>query len=526
MLVACGGGAGGSAPVTVTPPVVPVTPTLSSLAAKCAVPRPASTINPDTGEPYGDVQGTLTDEMAWITAYVNDTYLWYADVPVVSSAPYMIGATVPYTDPSTNTPGTETLTTNYEVVDAYFNSQRSPLFTASGKPKDQFHFTYNTAYWQGLSQQGTQAGFGFDVAILAADPPRQNVIAYVTPGSLADQNGLKRGMQFISVNGVSVATGTDVTTLNDGLFTPTLGTTYTFVVEDPATSIQTTVPMTAYNVPLQPVMSVQALPAPYASVGYILYTDQIAPAESELMSAISTLQTAGVTDLVLDLRYNGGGYLDLASELAYMIAGPTQTNGAIFEQDTYNNKNPFGFTTAQTQVPFFNVTQGFTSSTVQPLPYLGLSTVYVLTGSGTCSASEAIMNGLIGIGVKVVEIGATTCGKPYGFYPQDNCSTTYFTIQFEGVNNVGFGSYADGFIPGGTGTTANNLPGCAVDDDFTHQLGDPAEGQLATALYYRSNGGTCPASPLVIEAKRPRVPVLMRSAARENRILRQHPQLN
>ena len=57
------------------------------------------------------------------------------------------------------------------------------------------------------------------------------------------------------------------------------------------------------------------------------------------------------------------------------------------------------------------------------------------------------MNGLRGVGVEVIQIGSTTCGKPYGFYPTDNCGTTYFTIQFKGVNDAGFGDYSDGFSP-------------------------------------------------------------------------------
>jgi hypothetical protein len=59
---------------------------------------------------------------------------------------------------------------------------------------------------------------------------------------------------------------------------------------------------------------------------------------------------------------------------------------------------------------------------------------------------------LRGIDVEVVQIGSPTCGKPYGFYPTDNCGTTYFTIQFQGVNNKGFGDFADGFIPTSTPT--------------------------------------------------------------------------
>ncbi len=516
-LVACGGGGRGGSPSTTGSSGHPPS---SSLAAQCAVPRAAGTVNPDTGQAYGDRQGNLSNEMAWIGSYVNETYLWYADVPVVSSTPYIIGATVPYVSPSNNVASTKTLASNYDVVDVYFNSQRSSLTTASGKPKDQFHFTYTTSDWQALSKAGVQAGFGFDVALLAAAPPRQALVALTSPGSVAAQNNLLRGAQFLTVNGVDVVNGSDVATLNEGLFAPVAGKQYTFQILDQGAVTPRTISMVAGTVTLTPVQNVGTLPAPNAAVGYILYNDQIATAESELIAAITTLKAANISDLVLDMRYNGGGYLDLASELAYMLAGPAATSGKVFERDTFNNKNPFNFTTAQSTIAFLNTTQGFSTTSGQALPQLGLSTVYVITGKGTCSASEAIMNGLIGVGVKVVQVGATTCGKPYGFFPQDNCSTTYFTIQFQGVNNLGFGAYADGFIPGGSGSTANNLPGCAVADDFSKQLGDPAEARLAAVLQYRSNG-TCPAAPALAMARRQLPePQLVRSAARENRILR------
>ncbi len=528
VLASCGGGGGGgSATVASGGNTSGGTTQITSAPAHCAVPRPASTIDPDTNAPYGDVQGTLSDEMAWIASFVNQTYLWYADVPVVSSTPYVIGATVPYVDPSDNSAGTKTLMSNYDVVDAYFNSQRSPLFTASGKPKDQFHFTYVTTDWQNLSAQGTEAGFGFDVALLAAAPPREALIAYVSPGSPADLAGLVRGTVFVSVNGVSVANGSDVNTLNEGLFSPTVNTSYTFVVQLPGSSTQTTVNLTAQNIVLTPVMNVQTITG-YPSIGYIQFNDHIATAESELVAAINQLNAAnggtGITDLVLDMRYNGGGYLDLASELAYMIAGPAATNGKIFELDAYNNKNPFDLTTAQATTPFLSTAQGLSTTAGTPLPYLGLPTVYVITTGGTCSASEAVINGLVGAGINVIQIGTTTCGKPYGFYPQDNCSTTYFTIQFDGVNNLGFGAYADGFTPSGTsafGSTQNILPGCPANDDFSNPLGNPAEASLATALYYKTNG-VCPNPEISLAGKPQAKAVLGRSPARENRIMRRH----
>jgi carboxyl-terminal processing protease len=105
----------------------------------------------------------------------------------------------------------------------------------------------------------------------------------------------------------------------------------------------------------------------------------------------------------------------------------------------------------------------------------------VLTGPDTCSASESVINSLRGVGVTVNLVGGATCGKPYGFYPQDNCGTTYFAIQFKGVE------------PGGLRRLRRRLRAhCTVADDFGHPLGDEAEARLAAALALRSTGA-CPA---------------------------------
>ena len=116
----------------------------------------------------------------------------------------------------------------------------------------------------------------------------------------------------------------------------------------------------------------------------------------------------------------------------------------------------------------------------------------MLTTSSTCSASEAIINGLRGVSVEVIQFGSTTCGKPYGFYPQDNCGTTYFTTQFRSVNAAGFGDYPDGFSPVNSteSTVGVTLPGCQAVDDYT-PLGETTEPMLAAALAYRQNGGVC-----------------------------------
>ena len=95
------------------------------------------------------------------------------------------------------------------------------------------------------------------------------------------------------------------------------------------------------------------------------------------------------------------------------------------------------------------------------LPFLGLKHVSLLVTHDTASASESVINSLRGVDVKVDLIGNTTRGKPYGFVPQDNCSYTYFTIQFKGVNDKGFGDYADGGDSHGGGasiSTASSSP--------------------------------------------------------------------
>jgi hypothetical protein len=233
-------------------------------------------------------------------------------------------------------------------------------------------------------------------------------------------------------------------------------------------------------------------------VGYMLFNDHIATAESALISAVNTLKAANITDLVLDIRYNGGGYVDIASELAFMIAGNAPTAGKTFEQIVFNAKHPSTdpFTgDALAPIPFHTVTQGFSVAGGSSLPTLNLSRVFVLTGAGTCSASESIINSLRGVGVQVIQVGSTTCGKPYGFFPQDNCGTTYFSIEFKGVNAVGFGEYSDGFSPSNTlGAAGTLVPGCSVADDFSHALGDPNEARFAAALGYRT-GSSCPAPP-------------------------------
>ncbi len=437
----------------------------------CANPRQS---DPSSGETYADLPGATLDENNWLRSWSNDTYLWYDEIPDRNPADYA--------NPMT-----------------YFGLLRTTATTATGNFKDRFHFTYPTHVWQELTQSGASVGYGMTVAILRIGGlPREAVVAFTEPDSAAAAARLARGARILKIDGVDLVSGNDVATLNAGLYPRAAGETHEFEVLDLGAMAARTVTLTSAVVASDPVQHLTVLPTDSGPVGYLLFNDFIATAERELVDAFEWLSKRDITDLVLDLRYNGGGYLHIASQLGFMIAGPAAAGGRVFEDLQFNDKHPdFDPVTGEPLRPvlFQGTTIGLSLPPGAALPSLNLERVFVLAGPNTCSASESVINGLRGIDVDVILIGDTTCGKPYGFYATDNCGTTYFTVQFRGLNAKGFGDFADGFSPANiSGVGGARVPGCVVADDFNHAFADPREGRLQAALSYRANG-TCPASP-------------------------------
>jgi hypothetical protein len=154
--------------------------------------------------------------------------------------------------------------------------------------------------------------------------------------------------------------------------------------------------------------------------------------------------------------------LAIANALAYSVAGSVKAQGKIFEQTRFSDKRASE-----------NYVMNFSSKGLnnQSYPSLGIGKIYVLVTGGTCSASESFINGLRGIDVEVELIGSTTCGKPYGFYPQDNCGITYAAMEMEAMNAKGEGGFSEGM-----------MPQCAAIDDLSRPLGDASEGMLSIAM--------------------------------------------
>ncbi|MBC3807157.1 DUF4214 domain-containing protein [Undibacterium seohonense] len=386
---------------------------------------------------------TPAAEKSWARGHVDDVYLWYRDVLEV---PQNAEMTLP----------------------TYFDS----LLV---KGKDKFSFTSPQSVIDDFFQSGSSFSYGYS---LLRQGSRLRVL-FVEPGSPADLAGLKRGMTVASVDNTSLEQSAN--DIQYAALYPSKIETHTFGIAALDGSLRS-VEMTSALVVKSPVLESKILNDNGKKIAYMVFNDHIRTAEQPLIDSIRGFRESGVHEIVLDLRYNGGGYLYIADELAAMIGG-YRTAGSIFETLIHNDKYPEK--TEYSSSWFYSY-----DTNSRPLPWLNVPRVFVLTGSRTCSASESIINGLSPF-MEVILIGDKTCGKPYGFRQKNNCGTAYFAIEFSGVNALGKGDYVDGFAPQ-----------CSVADDLDHLLGDPQERRLAAALNYVRTG-KCPAVTGMVSPQMP-----------------------
>jgi len=373
---------------------------------------------------------SIADQRQQLTAFMQDEYYWYSQMPAAN--------------------------TSAATMDAFFQSM---LF----KPTDRFSFTETTQAFEQLFDEGTFTGYGYTVTLTDAANMvlRVRIVEPKGPAALA---GLKRGDTIISIDGFTVA---QILAGAGGGGVSAEGIARTMVVRDTAGNTKT-LQMTSATFPLTPVHDVLVLDGTRngqpVKVGYLGYTQFVTYSENDLNAAIATFVAQGASELVLDMRYNGGGDIATSRDLASLIGG-ARLAGQVFASLHYNNKN-----TAKNQDFRFQA----------PVTSMGnLPRIVVIASGNTASASELVINGLKPF-MDVVLVGSTTYGKPYGFEPYDYCGTTYNAVNFESVNSQGVGGYTSGFAPT-----------CPATDDLDHQLGDPNEAELKTALGYIATG-TCP----------------------------------
>jgi carboxyl-terminal processing protease len=382
----------------------------------------------------------LPSRQAWLRDYFFDWYFWYAlsPSPPVGSQP---------------------------TLDRYFESL---LYTGTDPnfPADRWSTFQSTESFNRFFGDGQSLGYGLSVAGLevAGSPGSPLYVRYIEPLSPAAVAGITRGDRIVSINGRSAA---DMIANDDFsvLAADFEGQLISLVLVH--AGVQRTVNVAARIFALTPLPPATVITSPGGrKMGYLLVKDMISQVGAPLASAMQNFRTQGVTELVIDLRYNGGGLVSVGRDLASYV-NATRTAGAAFASLLYNNK----------QAPANN--QSFLFGA--PPNALNLNRVYVLQGFRTCSASEQLINALRPF-VDVVPIGDVTCGKPVGFLPTDDgCGDTFSVVNFESVNALNEGRYFDGFEPR-----------CAIAEDFTQPLGGPTD-PLLNAARNHADGIGCPA---------------------------------
>ena len=320
------------------------------------------------------------------------------------------------------------------------------------------------------------------------------VVTYVLPESDAAAKGIERGNLITSINGRDLSVDNYVQLLYGDLMNYTVGlASYnqdTQIFESTGGSV---VLDKVENFQENPIHKNIILEAGDRSVGYLMYNQFVASFDDQLIQVFSDFASQNITDLVLDLRYNGGGSVRTCAYLASMITG--QFTDEIFAQQLWNSKLMDYFNNLNNNSDPDDdreLNNYFTNATVDgaSLPGLNLSTVYILTTKRSASASELLINGLAPH-INVVQIGETTVGKNVGsisIYDYiDNNGTknpdhTYAMqpIVLKIANSEGFAEYSDGLVP----NTALN--------EYTSDLGvlgDPTESFLAAALNQISGSG-------------------------------------
>ena len=333
--------------------------------------------------------------------------------------------------------------------------------------QDRFSFSMTTAQYEDY-QASVFFGYGFSHEVNAQEDGL--VIRYVYEEGTPAQSGLRRGDTIIEIDGTAmsqiiseVKAGTK--SFADYFGPNVSGYSINIKFEKPTGRIESATitkgSITANTVLAKEVKQLE-VDNINKNVGYLVFNAFDNVSEQELNDAFDLFKIDSIDELVLDLRYNGGGLIRVANQLSTQIAGD-KVDGETFVQYRYNSKQ-----SDSNQTLLFSLGEG--------IEKMNLDRVVVLTSEGSCSSSELVINSLKPH-IEVVTIGNKTCGKPVGMSPTQICDDVIFAINFDSVNSEGEGEYFDG------------LPvDCRVDEAVTGDWGVESDPLLAEGLNYLQTG--------------------------------------
>ena len=389
---------------------------------------------------------TVAEETGWLGDFFARTYFW---------------------NPLSPRPDASGFASANDYFKALLYAGGDPIPGTSGQrwPRDRWSGSQSTERFNQFYGEGQSMGYGVAVAGLEVkgQPAQPLYVRYVDPLSPAALADVRRGDRVLAIGERSAA---DVIQADDfsALSATATGQTLTLrlqrgTAERMATLVSAVYPNTPVPEPMQRLVTTPA----GRRVGYLHLQSFVAQGADPLRTRFAEFRAQGVEQVVLDLRYNGGGLVSAATLVGSHFGGP-RVAGQVFATLLYGPSQASR-----------NTVYRFDS----PAPAASLSSprVYALVGRRTCSASEMLINGLRGVGVEVVAIGEATCGKPVGFVPESSCGTTWSIVNFESVNALGQGRYFDGLAVT-----------CPVAEDFTRPMGAAGDPLLASALHHADTG--------------------------------------
>lgn len=399
--------------------------------------------------------GSTSDKLKDSTLlYAREAYLWYDKIPSSFDAQ------------------------SYEDPDAIMKAIRAyssaPGFTG---PVDRWSFAVTKNVWDDLSQ-GISKDFGLGIFYFTTTDLR---VSFVEPASPAGKANIQRSWQIKQINNSSNISTSNIDFVRNAIFSSNSVT----LLLGRAGKADTTITLNAASYLEQPVLLDTVYNNGGHQTGYFVFNSFLGDTtkiRNEFARIFSKFSTAGVTDIVLDLRYNGGGYVLLQDELANYLA-PTSANNQVMEEQQFNA----------------NLASQFNSTTrFRKKGPFDLNRLFVIVSQNTASASELLINSLRPF-LNVQLIGPTrTHGKPVGYFPIGVMDWYIFPVSFRTVNKNGEGNYFDGFA-------LNHQVGDGLDKNW----GDISENCLAAALKYISTGayariiqpnGTTESSPATIQS--------------------------
>lgn len=342
-------------------------------------------------------------------------------------------------------------------IEDYATAEDLLAYLTSFQPLDNFSFINSAAADSQFFGEGKFEGFGFSWRLVATDDPR---LTRVFSGSPAANGGLDRGQRILSLNGRTIA---DIQA-NEGINAVFDNDPVTFEMRRPDLS-EFTVTISKDIVTIPPVPQYRIIDAGNGvNVGYVELSTFISTADPVLDTVFADFRAAGVNDVIVDLRYNGGGLVSTANLLGDYLGGDVAEN-LVFSRTEFNADRAAANNSSRFFARLGNS--------------ISLSRLVIVATRGTASASELVTNGM-DPHVEVTIVGDRTFGKPVGQIGLEFCDKILRPTSFQTVNADGVGDYFDG------------LPvDCAAADDLSVAVGADTDPNIVAAIGYL-NTGSCP----------------------------------